>query len=113
LSYNDLKILDGQLFARNFEIISMKFNFNQINAVGRSFFERFTSLSIVEMTNNLCVDDSWSIGSGTTIQTIINELETCFENSGDSPTGKLRRFLLELRGPLTLKFENGTKVVEV
>jgi hypothetical protein len=83
------------------------------------------------MKQNECVDDEWFVRESVTIETVRGDLEQCFRNAEyvepttttttttttpqpePEPENHFRRFILEVFGPLNLKFENGTQVVKV
>jgi hypothetical protein len=110
LEFNNLTSLDGQLFSNTNRLRVLNFSSNQINAIGRNFLDGLTSIEIIGMARNVCVDNGWVIGQ-TTIEDVARDLEPCFRNSAERPPNELRRFVLEFRGPLTLRYENGTEVV--
>jgi hypothetical protein len=118
---NFLTSLNGRLFANNHEIIVISSSNNQINAIGREFLNGLPHVALVDLTGNVCANRYWLIGGPITINQVIADLETCFRNVVEPPTttplpepdNELRRFVLELRGPLSLRFENGTQIVTV
>jgi Leucine-rich repeat (LRR) protein len=112
LEDNLLTSLDGQVFVNNPRLTSINFQNNQINAIGRDFLDNLKSLISINFSQNICVDKTWKIEGLVTIETVHADLENCFANSA-KPENEIRRFMLEVRGPLTLRFENGTQIVEV
>lgn len=117
---NRLESLDGRLFANNPRIVNLNFNFNQINAMGRNFLDFIPQILEIRFLLNRCANNHWIINFlGVTIETVRQGLSVCFNNFVETPEpepepeGELRRFVLELRGPLSLRFENGTEIVRV
>jgi hypothetical protein len=68
-------------------------------------------LYFLSLRGNRCIDMARRVGGATTIETIRRGLEPCFPKS--APEEELRRFVIEVRGPLKLIFENGTEIVTV
>jgi hypothetical protein len=113
---NSIYSLSGQLFANNRNLEIMSFNDNKINAIGSSILDGLTNLQHVGMLFNKCVSNSWNIGGSVTVETIRVGLTECFNNSPidpPEPEDELRRFVIEVRGPFTMRFENGTHIVTV
>jgi hypothetical protein len=110
---NSLRTIDGRLFANNSRIQFINLAQNLIDEVGRSFLDGMNQLDFLSMRGNRCLDIAWRIGGATTIETIRRELEPCFPKSEPKPEGELRRFVIEVQGPLKLMFENGTEIVTV
>ena len=48
-----------------------------------------------------------------TVETIREGLTACFENFVEPSEPEVRRFILEIRGPFSLRFENGTEIVQI
>jgi hypothetical protein len=125
LIQNNLTSIDEQLFASNLDLIEINLADNQINAIGRNFLNGLSKLRKLNLVNNQCVNYSFSnIGLATSDEQVRNILEQCFRNAEYVETttttpqpepeqDHFRRFILEVFGPLNLKFENGTQVVEV
>jgi Leucine-rich repeat (LRR) protein len=109
---NQMVSLDGGLFAGNPELSIATFSRNQINEIGRNFLDSLKQLRYLELFENVCVRSSWYVEIPEKIEVIRADLEPCFANS-DPPSDELRRIVLEVRGPFTLKFENGTHIVTV
>jgi Leucine-rich repeat (LRR) protein len=113
LGRNQLKSLDGRLFANNRQLVTIEFPENRINAIGRSFLDNLPNLRLLDLRQNLCTDQQWVTGGIVTIDFIRANLDTCFNNAVEPPDNELRRFVIEVRGPFSLKFENGTNIVTV
>lgn len=126
-SNNQLSTLPGRLFAHNPSITRIDFPNNQINAIGRSFLDNLNSLHVFGFMGNRCASNFWVIGSTTNIETIRSGLAVCFNNSVEIPDEsttmipqtstivppaeiEVRRFVLELRGSLVIRDENGVIV---
>jgi hypothetical protein len=131
LSNNILTALYGRLFANNPNMGIVDFMRNKINAIDRTFLDGLYQLQYANMKQNECVDDEWFVRESVTIETVRGDLEQCFRNAEyvepttttttttttpqpePEPENHFRRFILEVFGPLNLKFENGTQVVKV
>lgn len=114
LDHNLLTSLSGRIFSNNPRISQINISDNRINAIGSSFLDGLSGLTSLFANNNTCVDSSWRIVGSVTIDTIRLGLAWCFNNDGDEKQpDELRRFILELRGPFSLRFENGTEIVRV
>lgn len=116
LSNNQLEIIDGRLLANNNQVTQLDLSRNRIDAIGRNFLDGFTGLLLFNANGNRCVNSFWIIGGTTTINTVRNGLETCFNNfieAPEKPEEDVRRFVLELRGSLTIRNENGTEVITI
>ena len=109
---NRLETLSGSLFSNNPAVSTMIISNNQINAIERTFLENLLNLSTLIALENRCINGQWFNVAANIIRTA---LSTCFANfeNQPQPEGELRRFVLELRGPLSLRFENGTEIVRV
>lgn len=112
LTNNQLTSLNGQLFANNPELVIIAIARNRINGIGRNFLDGLNNLVIFNTFTNQCVDSFWIIDETTTLDTIREGLATCFENFVE-PDDEVRSFVLELRGSLVLRYENGTEVVRI
>lgn len=111
---NKLESLDGRLFSNNFALRFIDLENNQINAIQRNLFDSLSQLSFFNILRNRCASNYWVVNGGTvTADTIREGLTACFENFVEPPEPELRRFILEVRGPFSLRFENGTKIVQI
>lgn len=106
LADNQLSSLDVSLLENNRELTMLEIYNNQINAIGRTFFDNKPSLTHFWAFSNICVDKNWVIGGTVTIYTVREKLLTCFNNFIELPVDETQRFIPELRGPLTLHDEN-------
>lgn len=111
LPSNQLDSLDGRLFSNNQQLRQINVEQNQINGIGRNLFDGLSRLNVFNALGNSCVDFSWRIAGSTTLETIRAGLSSCFDNF--VPEDEVRRFILELRGPLSLQYENGTEIIRV
>lgn len=112
---NQLETIDGRLLQNQRSIQILTFDNNRINAIGRNFLDELPILFELSLRDNVCVNRNW-LTTNHSFDEIRRDLEPCFENSvevPETPEGELRRFVLELRGPLSLRFENGTEIVRV
>jgi hypothetical protein len=113
---NTLQRLDGRLFANSRLVFSIHFSLNQIDSIQSSFLDGLNSLRNLNLNNNRCVSYNFIIdGAGVTLDRVRRDLNLCFENFVETPEPEeeLRRFVIEVRGPLSLRFENGTEIVRV
>lgn len=114
LNNNLLEVLDGRLLASNTQITSISISINQINAIGRTFFDNLENLQFFAAVGNECVDNNWAITGDTTIDTIREELSECFDNFVEpEPDNEIRRFIIEVRGPFALYYEDGTEIIRI
>lgn len=111
LSENRLESLDGRLLENNRLIEHLEINRNQVNAIGRSFLDNFAQLEFFSFVENICANNFWFIGGTTTIDTIRQGLAVCFDNFIEGPDDEVKRFVLQLRGSLTINDENGNEIV--
>lgn len=112
-SNNLFESLHGSLLAHNQNLLHLEFPQNHINAVGRGFFNSLKRLQFLNTAGNDCTNGFWMIDGTTTLETVRQEFETCFDNFIDDPANVLRRFVLEFRGPLSIYFENGTEIIQI
>lgn len=112
LSDNRLQSLDGRLFANNPAITTLQIGRNQINAIGRNFFDSLSMLSVLNLSHNVCVNNFWIINDVSTIDLIREVLSECFDNFVE-PDDDVRTFILELRGSLILRDQNGTEIIRL
>lgn len=114
---NQLETIEGRLLANNTRVTQLNINSNQVNAIGRTFLDSLTGLQLFGANDNVCVNQSWVIGGTTTIETVRQGLTTCFNNSAEppppGPDDEVRRFILELRGPLTIRNEDGSEIITI
>lgn len=108
LSVNKLQSLDGRLFEANNVLTYIDLEYNAIDRIGRNLLDGLTRLQTFNVMHNRCVNNFWRIGGATNIQTVLTGLSACFNN--DNISNVVRRFVLELRGSLILRNENGTEV---
>lgn len=116
LTSNKLESIDGRLLSNNLAMRFIDLENNQINAIGRNFFANLTQINFFNILRNRCASNFWVVNGGTvTIETIREGLSVCFDNFVETPEpeGELRRFILEVRGPFSLRFENGTEIIRV
>lgn len=115
LENNHLEVLDGRFLEANAQITSMSISENQINAIGKGFLDNLERLQFLSARGNKCVDSSWAIGGETTIDTVREDLTKCFENFQvpEVPDGEVRRFIIEVRGPFALYYEDGTEIIRI
>ena len=123
--------LDGNLFTNNPVIVLLNFNENQINSIGRNFLSNVPLIDYLFLLNNQCVNGAWTISSEVDRERINRTLSGCFENAPEPPTktpvspttapesretpepDDVKHYMLELRGSLTLRSENGSIVLFV
>jgi Leucine-rich repeat (LRR) protein len=114
LTSNKLQTLDGRLLMNNLAMRFIDLENNRINAIQRNFFDNLNQINFFNILRNQCASNFWLVNGGTvTIDSIREGLSVCFNNFGETPEPELRRFILEVRGSFSLKFENGTEIVVV
>lgn len=113
LDNNQLESLDGRLFGNNTQIARLDFVSNRINAIQRTFLDRLPALNVLNMQGNLCADTLWTVAGATTIETIRQGLQTCFNNFVDAPDDEFKNFIMQLRGSMIVRYENGTEIVRI
>lgn len=114
---NFLESLHGNLFVNNPNIVTLIFNDNRINSVSRNFLNNLNNLEVFFIERNQCIDGWWIIRNQSEREALLRALNNCFENSVETPQpepeNEVKRFILELRGTLILRNENGTEVVRI
>lgn len=113
LSDNQIETLDGRLFSENPLLRDVSFYGNQINAIDSNFFDGLDQLLQFDMRFNICADANWVITGETTIDTVRQGLQSCFDNAATPPPDDVRKFVLELRGSLILRDEDGNEVLRL
>lgn len=100
---NLLSIIDEDIFLQNTNLEELYLGFNQIDQIHpRSFVNLRNSLSMIDLTGNQCVSQSFSLESDQDWTTMNNSLEVCFRN-----TPVKRNITLEFSGPMTIYDELG------
>lgn len=112
LSANLIERIDGQTFLNNPLLNVISFYGNQITSVGPKIFDGFKDFFYLDMRDNLCDDNLWIVYDTTTVDTIRKGLTKCFENYVEN-VDDVKRFVLELRGSLILRDENGNEVLRL
>lgn len=112
LSSNSLEVIDGRLFNANTNLVAIVFYRNSISAIGKSILDNLPNIRSFNMVGNICANATWTIGvAGTTIETVREGLNSCFDNSIEPPPEEdVKRYIIELRGSLVVRNENGTVV---
>lgn len=114
ISNNQIESLDGRLLESSSGLSFVDFSANRISSIGRTFFDTVINqnLFFLDFRQNLCIDHHW-LGIGSiSIDDVRQEMEYCF--SGEPPVpDDVRNFILELRGSLVLRYENGTEVIRL
>lgn len=111
---NYITSLDGDVFVHNPNISLVNFDDNLINAVERNFLDSLPSLpNVVQvgLQNNVCVNDFWVINSQSQIDEARRGLSRCFDNF--RPDEEVKKYILELRGSLVLRSEDGSEIIEL
>lgn len=113
LSDNQLETLDGRLFSKNPSLRDVSFYRNQINAIDSNFLDGLNELVQFDMRLNICADADWIINGETTLDTVRKGLQNCFDNAVTPQPDDVRKFVLELRGSLILRDEDGNVILEL
>jgi hypothetical protein len=77
---NSFTKLDGDLFARKYQIYHINFPRNQINAISRSFMNHLAVVNQVDLRWNVCNGRIYVFPSTSTLEEMRDELEPCFVN---------------------------------
>jgi hypothetical protein len=77
---NKFTKLDGDLFARKYQIYQIDFPQNQINAVSRSFMDNLDIISQIDVRWNACINRLFWIPLTSTLEEMREQLEPCFKN---------------------------------
>lgn len=106
---NALTSLGDELFISNSILLLIYFGRNQISEVHHDFVRNLpSSLQGFEMTQNLCVDRSFSLTSPDDLMIINNALNQCFRNfnriSGD------RNIAMQVQSGMTFQDEFGNNI---
>lgn len=107
-----LQKISGEMFANNRLLETVSFTANRINAIGRTFLDHFSSGSLRSLAFlfNNCTNSQWTdIDFENDKEIIRTTLAPCFNNAENEWT----RFILDIRGSLVLRYENGTEVIRV
>lgn len=112
VSFNDnqIEFLDERLFSNNPGMQIINLENNNINKIGRKFLSGLNSMGTLTLAGNICIDKNFYIYNNVTIESVNKELANCFDNDDSN---EVRHFVLEIRGPFSLKYENGTEIVRV
>lgn len=111
LNINPLRTIEGRLFANNPRLQQVFMYSSEVHAIGSDFLDNLEQLSIIDLRENDCIDAAFSIDEDNTIDMIRPRFSQCFENFHDNNDTKT--FVIELRGSLILRDENGNIVVEL
>lgn len=105
---NLLISIDGRLLANHQRIREVNFSANQINAIARNFLDNLPNLLEFNMLGNICADEFWRIEGTTTVETVREGLQECFNNFVDDD---VKHFQLKLHGSLTVRDDEGNEIV--
>lgn len=108
LSENHFESLEGKLFIHNSEIRILEVALNQINAISESLLDNLPQLSFFNTLGNICISRMFFISETTPVSYVREALTSCFNNFVE-----VRRIILEVRGPITLRYENGTEIIRI
>lgn len=109
LNNNLLESLPGRLFEANPQLFWINLNYNRIDAIERDFIDNMQALERLEFRENLCASDVWDTWfEGVTLDTIREGLRTCFDNFEG---GDVKIFVMELRGHMTIRDQNGAEII--
>lgn len=109
LNNNLLESLPGRLFEANPHLFWINLNYNRIDAIERDFIDNKQALERLEFRENLCASDVWDTWfEGVTLDTMREGLRTCFDNFEG---GDVKIFVMELRGHMTIRDQNGAEII--
>lgn len=105
---NLLTIIEEDTFAWNSNIQSIGLHNNQIIAISPKFLasQRESSLSIISLDNNNCINETFSVESEDGWIFLNNELRDCFHNF-IGEVSEVRRVIMEFVGNITIIDEFG------
>lgn len=113
LENNFLTTIDDRTFAQNRELVSLYLEFNRINEISSNFADNFReSIFLINLTGNLCVDQSFYVNTDVLWNTMRLALDTCFTNFNNG-TRVTRQLTLEFSGPLSIFDERGNLIARV
>lgn len=107
---NQIASLPGNTFANNRRLRNVDFFNNRIDAIGRSFLDSLDDVITIDLRGNVCSTSFWTLSNDTTIDVVRKELEPCFANFVEPPNGDVKTFVMELRGTLIIRDQNGNEV---
>lgn len=113
LGGNQLTRIESGLFSSNSQIFYLDVNNNFINAIERTFFDVLPNLRFLNLLENSCINDFWSIDVINDWQVACDALSSCFLNFDQDSGGEVRNFILQLRGNLKISYENGTTIIRL
>lgn len=114
LADNYLHTIDGRLLSDNRLLSQLDLARNQINAIQRNFLDNFqTGFFFLNIVQNQCANNFWIIQGVAGLEEVRQGLAACFNNFVDPPGGDYRTYMLELRGTMVIRYENGTEIVRL
>jgi Leucine-rich repeat (LRR) protein len=72
--------LNGDVFARKYQINQVSFARNQINAIERSFLDNLNGINILNFSANRCIDSNFVLSPTVTVGNVSEALTSCFSN---------------------------------
>jgi len=110
LANNLLTRINEETFSTNSNLLYIYLEHNQITEIHpRSFDSIRESLRSVNLLDNHCVDNSFSLLDENSWETMIQALQTCFSNF----TPGRRRLIIEFEGLLSLFDSDGNLIITV
>lgn len=108
ISHNFIDSIDSRLFSNNNQLVRLDISANRIDGIEENVLDRLIKLRSFDARGNKCVNRSWNIeGENDKVQ---NDLRICFDNFIGPP--EARTFIMEIRGKLTIRDENGVEIVK-
>ena len=109
IGWNFLKSVDGRIFANNNKLNTLDISANNINGIEKNLLDQLIKLRNFDARGNKCVNRAWTIESDA--NEVSNDLRICFENFIALP--EKQELNLEIRGKMTIRDEEGNKIVEL
>jgi Leucine-rich repeat (LRR) protein len=77
---NNFTRINGDMFARKYQIYQIDFPLNEIDAIERSFMDNLNTINQINLLGNKCVNRFFILGTTVTFETMREALEPCFVN---------------------------------
>lgn len=98
LETNQIRRIDGRLFANNTALTDINLQNNIINAIEFNFIEHLISLRVLNLISNECANQQFTIETGN-LEPVLIALQSCFDNF---VVKNVRQYRLILEGTLEI-----------
>lgn len=114
LEDNFLTRIDDHLFSQTTELVSLYLEFNRINEISSRFADGFLeSIFFINLTGNICADQSFFLNTDALWNVMRLALNTCFTNFNNGTIDETRRLTMEFTGPMSIFDERGNLLATV